>query len=82
MDSPTSKVAGVLGHNVDKYNIVSFPNKENLGDFWTFVNIIEKSAFAGGSEIKDSLFEDTEQPSDTDLANANTIDQINESLIL
>ena len=70
LDAPASKVAGALGRNIDKYNIVSFPNKEILGDFWTYVPSTAKdSAFSGGIEIDDNIFEIKDTSSGIDAVN-------------
>ena len=38
IESPTSKVVGVVGKYINKYSVVSFTRKEILGDFWTYLN--------------------------------------------
>ena len=63
----TSKVAGVLGRNVDKYNIVSFSNTEILGDFWSYVpNTTRDSIFLGGTDMDNNIFEVKDVSSEID----------------
>ena len=66
-DTPTSKVAGVLGKTVDKYNIVSFSHNEILGDFWSYVpNTTRDSIFLGGTDMDNDIFEVKDASSETD----------------
>ena len=66
-DTPTSKVAGVLGRNVDKYNIISFSNTEILGDFWSYVpNTTRDSIFLGGTDMDNDIFEVKDASSEHD----------------
>ena len=75
IETPIAKVAGVLGRNIDNYNIVSFTNKEILGDFWTYINSAHQSAFTAGTEIDDVVFEDNDPPSDSSLTSAVELDK-------
>ena len=47
----TTKVCGVLGRSVQQYNLVSFTDKEILGNFWTFINEALKEHFISGTVI-------------------------------
>ena len=74
-ESSTSKVAGVVGKNIDKYSVVSFTRKEILGDFWTYVNESASTYFHGGQILNEDVFTMKTVPSDLGSDDIVSIDQ-------
>ena len=81
-ETPTSKVAGVVGKHIDKYSIVSFTRKEIIGDSWTYLNESAKMYFQSGQILNEEVLNMKNVPSDLgsdDIVSIDHSDLVSES---